>query len=284
MLDAEKLKLKIKTKAHENNLEPQDIMQMYFFERLLYRISKSKYKNNFILKGGLLLSAIFGDERRTTKDMDTMIKGLPLDTKKLENIIDEIINIDCEDDISFKVKNTKEIRLIDKYGGLKVNLIGFKEHLQVPLSIDVTVGDPITPRELEFKYKCMFDDSYINIMAFNKETIIAEKFETFITDNIMNTRTKDFYDLYILLTRFYDELNKDTLVKAIKNTFKRRETNYDVEKIIKTFDLIKESDKLKQNFKNYKSKKSYVENIEYDDVMISINLVIGLLEKELIAV
>ena len=284
MLDAEKLKLKIKTKAHENNLEPQDIMQMYFFERLLYRISKSKYKNNFILKGGLLLSAIFGDERRTTKDMDTMIKGLPLDTKKLENIIDEIINIDCEDDISFKVKNTKEIRLIDKYGGLKVNLIGFKEHLQVPLSIDVTVGDPITPRELEFKYKCMFDDSYINIMAFNKGTIIAEKFETFITDNIMNTRTKDFYDLYILLTRFYDELNKDTLVKAIKNTFKRRETNYDVEKIIKTFDLIKESDKLKQNFKNYKSKKSYVENIEYDDVMISINLVIGLLEKELIAV
>ncbi|MBQ8473119.1 MAG: nucleotidyl transferase AbiEii/AbiGii toxin family protein [Bacilli bacterium] len=284
MLDAENLKIKIKTKAHENNLEPQDIMQMYFFERLLYRISKSKYKNNFILKGGLLLSAIFGDERRTTQDMDTMIKGLPLDTKELENIINGIINIDCEDHISFKIKNTKEIRLIDKYGGLKVNLIGFKEHLQVPLSIDITVGDPITPRELKFKYKCMFEDSYINIMAFNKETIIAEKFETFITDNIMNTRTKDFYDLYILLTRFYDELNKDTLVKAIKNTFKRRETNYDVEKIVKTFNLIKESDKLKQNFKNYKNKKSYVENIDYDAVMDSINLVIKLLEQELVGI
>ena len=218
MLDAENLKIKIKTKAHENNLEPQDIMQIYFFERLLYRISKSKYKNNFILKGGLLLSAIYGDKRRTTQDMDTMIKGLPLDTKELENIFNEIISIDCKDGINFKIKNTKEIRLIDKYDGIKVSLIGFKEHLQVPLSIDITVGDPITPRELEFKYKCMFDDSYIKIMTFNKETIIAEKFETFITDNIMNTRTKDFYDLYILLTRFYDELNKDTLVKAIKNT------------------------------------------------------------------
>ena len=174
--------------------------------------------------------------------------------------------------------------MIDKYGGLKVSLIGFKEHLQVPLSIDITVGDPITPRELEFKYKCMFDDSYINIMAFNKETIIAEKFETFITDNIMNTRAKDFYDLYILLTRFYVELNKSTLVKAIKNTFKRRETNYDVEKIVKTFDLIKESDKLKQNFKNYKNKKSYVENIDYDDVMNSIDLIIELLEEELVVV
>lgn len=284
MLDAENLKMKIKTKAHENNLEPQDIMQMYFFERLLYRISKSKYKNNFILKGGLLLSAIFGDERRTTQDMDTMIKGLPLDTKELENIINEIISIDCEDDINFKIKNTKEIRVIDKYGGLKVNLIGFKEHLQVPLSIDITVGDPITPRELEFKYKCMFDDSYIKIMAFNKETIIAEKFETFITDNIMNTRAKDFYDLYTLLTRFYDELNKDTLVKAIKNTFKRRETNYDIEKIVKTFNLIKESDKLKQNFKNYKNKKSYAENVNYDDVMNSINLIIELLEQESVEV
>ena len=284
MLDAENLKIKIKTKAHENNLEPQDIMQMYFFERLLYRISKSKYKNNFILKGGLLLSAIFGDERRTTQDMDTMIKGLPLDIKELEKIINEIISIDCEDDINFKIKSTKEIRLKDKYGGLKVSLIGFKEHLQVPLSIDITAGDPITPRELEFKYKCMFDNSYINIMAFNKETIIAEKFETFITDNIMNTRTKDFYDLYMLLTRFYDELNKDILVKAIKNTFKRRETNYDVEEIVKTFDLIKESDKLKQNFKNYKNKKSYVENIDYDDVMNSINLIIELLEQELVGV
>lgn len=284
MLDAENLKIKIKTKAHENNLEPQDIMQMYFFERLLYRISMSKYKNNFILKGGLLLSAIFGDNRRTTQDMDTMIKGLPIDTKELENIVNEIININCEDDISFKIKNTKEIRLIDKYGGLKVNLIGFKEHLQVPLSIDITVGDPITPRELEFKYKCMFDDSYIRIMAFNKETIIAEKFETFITDNIMNTRAKDFYDLYILLTKFYDEINKDTLVKAIKNTFKRRGTNFDVEKIVNTFNLIKESDKLRQNFKNYKNKKSYVESIDYDDVMEAINLVVELLEKELVKV
>ena len=283
-MEAEELKIKIKTKAHESNLEPQDIMQMYFFERLLYRISISTYKNNFILKGGLLLSSIFGDVRRTTQDMDTMIKGLPLDSDKLEKIINEIININCEDDINFKIKNTKEIRIIDKYGGLKVNLIGFKEHLQVPLSIDITVGDPVTPRELEFKYRCMFEDSYINIMAFNKETIIAEKFETFITDNIMNTRAKDFYDLYILLTKFYSELDKVTLVKAIKNTFKRRETNFDIEKIVNTFNLIKNSEKLKQNFKNYKRKKSYAKNIDYDDVMDSINFIIELLEEELVAV
>ena len=284
MFDAEDLKIKIKTKAHENNLEPQDIMQMYFFERLLYRISVSEYKNNFILKGGLLLSAIFGNERRTTQDMDTLIKGLPLKKEELERIINEIININSDDDIIFKIKKMKEIRVVDKYGGLKVNLIGFKEHLHVPLSIDITVGDPITPRELQFKYKCMFDDSYINIMAFNKETIIAEKFETLITDNIMNTRAKDFYDLHILLTRFYIDIDNEVLVKAIKNTFKRRESILEMDKIIDVFNLIKNSEKLKLNFNNFKNKKVYAENITYDDVMDSISLVVELLKKELVIV
>ena len=129
---------------------------MYFFERLLYRIGISEYKYNFILKGGLLLSAIFGDERRTTQDMDTMLKGIPLEVKTLEKIIKEIIGIDGKDGITFEIVSIKDIRLIDKYGGLKVKLIGYKEHLRVPLAIDVTVGDPITPKELNFRYKCMF--------------------------------------------------------------------------------------------------------------------------------
>ena len=281
VINAEDLKIKIKTKAHENHLEPQDIMQMYFFERLLYRIGISKYKYNFILKGGLLLSAIFGDERRTTQDMDTMLKGIPLDAKTLEKIIKEIISIDGKDGITFEIVNIKDIRLIDKYGGLKVKLIGYKEHLRVPLSIDVTVGDPITPKELKFKYKCMFDDSYINIMAFNKETIIAEKFETFITDNIMNTRAKDFYDLYILLTKFYNDINKDDLVQAIKNTFERRASKFDINVIVSNFDLIKNSERLKTNFSRYKLKKIYVKDIRYEDVMDAIEIIIKLLQKEL---
>ena len=281
VINAEDLKIKIKTKAHENHLEPQDIMQMYFFERLLYRIGISKYKYNFILKGGLLLSAIFSDERRTTQDMDTMLKGIPLDAKTLEKIIKEIISIDGKDGITFEIVNIKDIRLIDKYGGLKVKLIGYKEHLRVPLSIDVTVGDPITPKELKFKYKCMFDDSYINIMAFNKETIIAEKFETFITDNIMNTRAKDFYDLYILLTRFYNDINKDDLVQAIKNTFERRASKFDINVIVSNFDLIKNSERLKTNFSRYKLKKIYVKDIRYEDVMDAIEIIIKLLQKEL---
>lgn len=279
--DAEDLKIKIKTKAHENHLEPQDIMQMYFFERLLYRIGISEYKYNFILKGGLLLSAIFGDERRTTQDMDTMLKGIPLEVKTLEKIIKEIIGIDGKDGITFEIVSIKDIRLIDKYGGLKVKLIGYKEHLRVPLAIDVTVGDPITPKELNFRYKCMFDDAYVNIMAFNKETIIAEKFETFITDNIMNTRAKDFYDLYILLTRFYNDINKDDLVKAIKNNFERRAAKFDINIMASNFDLIKNSEKLRANFNRFKLKKVYVKDISYEEVMDAIEIIIKLVQREL---
>ena len=281
VIDAEDLKIKIKTKAHENHLEPQDIMQMYFFERLLYRIGISEYKYNFILKGGLLLSAIFGDERRTTQDMDTMLKGIPLEVKTLEKIIKEIIGIDGKDGITFEIVSIKDIRLIDKYGGLKVKLIGYKEHLRVPLAIDVTVGDPITPKELNFRYKCMFDDAYVNIMAFNKETIIAEKFETFITDNIMNTRAKDFYDLYILLTRFYNDINKDDLVKAIKNTFERRAAKFDINIMASNFDLIKNSEKLRANFNRFKLKRVYVKDISYEEVMDAIEIIIKLVQREL---
>ena len=284
MIDAEDLKIKVKERAHAYNLEPQDIMQMYFFERLLYRISISKYKYNFILKGGLLLSAIFGDERRTTQDMDTMIKGLPMDIKQLTRIIKKIVSIDCNDDIKFEVLTSKDIRLDDIYGGIRIKLIGYKEHLQVPLFIDITVGDPITPSELEFKYKCMFDDSYINIMAFNLETIIAEKFETFITDNIMNTRNKDFYDLYMILENYYSKLNKEQLIKAIKNTFERRNVEFDIDKIKSNFEAIKISDRVKHNFENFKVKKEYAKNISYEEIMNKINIIIELLSKELVEV
>ncbi len=284
MIDAEDLKIKVKEKAHAYNLEPQDIMQMYFFERLLYRISISEYKYNFILKGGLLLSAIFGDDRRTTQDMDTMIKGLPMDIKELTRIIKKIVSIDCNDDIKFEVLTSKDIRLDDIYGGIRIKLIGYKEHLQVPLFIDITVGDPITPRELEFKYKCMFDDGYINIMAFNLETIIAEKFETFITDNIMNTRNKDFYDLYMILENYYSKLNKEQLIKAIKNTFERRNVEFDIDKIKSNFEAIKISDRLKHNFENFKVKKEYAKNISYEEIMNKINIIIELLSKELVEV
>lgn len=240
-MNGEKLKNKIKKRAKEIGAQPQELMQMYFFERLLYRISISRYKFNFILKGGLLLSAIIGDERRTTSDMDTMIKGIDIESDELLRIIQEIINIETDDNISFEIEKAKDIRIDDIYGGVNVKLIAKKDGLIVPLFIDITTKDPITPKEIEFKYKSLFDDTYIKIMAFNKETIIAEKFETLIKDTETNTRAKDFYDLYIIIKDYWNDLDKTNLIKAIQNTCKRRDSLYILDEIEERFDFIKES-------------------------------------------
>ena len=255
-------------------------MRMYFFERLLYRIAISEYKNNFILKGGLLLASIIGDDRRTTQDMDTMIKGIELNTDILVPIINKIIEINANDGISFKLIKTKDIRELDIYGGIKIYLLGQKEHLQVPLSIDITTKDPITPRELAFKYKCLFEDKYINIMAFSKETIIAEKFETLIKDVDSNTRAKDFYDLYILIHNHYEELNEQNLLKAIKNTCKRRESLYILDELTERYNFVKESKILLSRWEIYRNKYEYAKYISYDEIIYEINKIVKLIAKE----
>ena len=279
-MNGEKLKNKIKKRAKEIGAQPQELMQMYFFERLLYRISISRYKFNFILKGGLLLSAIIGDERRTTNDMDTMIKGIDIESDELLRIIQEIINIETDDNISFEIEKTKDIRVDDIYGGVNVKLIAKKDGLIVPLFIDITTKDPITPREIEFKYKSLFDDTYIKIMAFNKETIIAEKFETLIKDTETNTRARDFYDLYILIKDYWNDLDKTNLIKAIQNTCNRRDSLYILDEIEERFDFIKESNILQNEWNKYKIAHLYAKDIEYADIMKNVNLIIKELEKE----
>ena len=280
-MNGEKLKNKIKKSAKEIRALPQELMLMYFFERLLYRISISRYKFNFILKGGLLLSAIIGDERRTTSDMDTMIKGIDIESDELLRIIQEIINIETDDNISFEIEKAKDIRIDDIYGGVNVKLIAKKDGLIVPLFIDITTKDPITPREIEFKYKSLFDDTYIKIMAFNKETIIAEKFETLIKDTETNTRAKDFYDLYILIKDYWNDLDKTNLIKAIQNTCKRRDSLYILDEIEERFDFIKESNILQNEWNKYKIAHLYAKDIEYADIMKNVNFIVKELENEL---
>ena len=279
-MNGEKLKNKIKKRAKEIGAQPQELMQMYFFERLLYRISISNYKFNFILKGGLLLSAIIGDERRTTSDMDTMIKGIDIEGDELLKIIQEIISIETDDDIIFRIEKTKQIRVDDIYGGINLKLVAKKDGLIVPLFIDITTKDPITPKEIEFKYKSLFDDTYIKIMAFNKETIIAEKFETIIKNTEMNTRAKDFYDLYILTKNYWDSLDKTNLIKAIRNTCKRRESMYILYELKERFNFIKESTILQAEWNKYKIAHLYARGIEYTNIIENINLIIKEIEKE----
>lgn len=254
--------------AQRCDITTNEILQNYMFERVLERLSKSKYKNNFILKGGLLLSSIMGIDTRTTMDMDTCIKGINLDDTQLYEVLNEILSIDVNDNIKFYIKNSKPIREDDDYGGLKYNLLAQYENLRVNLSIDIATGDLITPKEIEYDYKMMFEDRSLQIMTYNIETIIAEKFQTVISRGILNSRMKDYYDLYYLTT--YKQYSKDILRQAIKNTFEKRNTN--IENVQKVISEIATSDFTKNLWNEYRKKFKYAKNIEYEQIMKKIKL------------
>ena len=264
--NAKSLMDKLKNLAKTCNITANEALQNYMFERILERLSISKYKNNFILKGGLLLSSIMGIDIRTTMDMDTCIKGISLTDEQLYEVLQEIFNINVEDNVSFEIKNSEPIREEDDYGGLRYNIIAKYEHLIVNLSIDIATGDAITPREIEYDYKMMFEDRSLKIMTYNIESIIAEKFQTVISRGILNSRMKDYYDLYYLIT--YKDFSKEHLKSAITKTFGKRETSID--DIDKVIEEIKNADFLRDLWRNYSTHYQYANDIEFDQVINAI--------------
>ena len=243
------------------------------FEALLKRISKSKYKDKFIIKGGFLLSSIFGVNLRSTMDLDTTIKGLTLDRETITRVINEIINIDVDDNVKLEIENIKDIREEELYSGFEVNLKAEFDGLKTNLMIDITTGDIITYKEVEFKYSTFFDNKTINIMTYNYETIIAEKFESIISRNIDNTRMKDYYDLYMFVKLKWNDINKDTLRKAIINTSKARETLDYIDNANKYIELISDDERLKSLWNSYQNNYEYAKDIEFEDTINAIKTI-----------
>lgn len=216
------LKAFIKNKAAENKVSAQLVMQNYMLERLLERISISKYKPNFIIKGGFLISAIAGLDTRTTMDLDTTVIGLKLTHESLQTIFSEICSIQVGDDVTFDITKMEDIRETDDYPGIRVCLKANYPPLSVPISVDVTTGDKITPKEVNYTFKLLFDDRTLDILAYNIETVLAEKIETVLSRSIANTRPRDFYDIYILYNLRKSECNMNVLHDALIQTTKKR--------------------------------------------------------------
>ncbi len=283
-MNSDKLNALIKNRAKGSNDVFLHLHQMFFFEHVLMRLEKSGYRDNIILKGGVLLSSIIGSDMRTTKDIDATLKSIPLNEESIRNIFEEILSIDIGDGFIFKIENIEDIRLEDEYGGYRINVYGEFDKLKTHFFIEVTTGDIITPREIKYKYNSIFEDKTINIMAYTIETIIAEKFESIISKNITTTRAKDFYDIYIIVNNHIDKVDKTTLVKAIKRTFEHRNTNFDIEYLNEIFEIIKDGISLKESFDNYSKKLNYAKEVKYEDTIKAINEIINILEKELIGV
>lgn len=249
------------------------IIQSFMFESFLKRLSISKYKHKFIIKGGFLISSIFGIDLRSTMDMDTTIKGLPLNKQTLEKAIKNIINIDVGDNIVMEIIYIKGTRPDDLYSGYKVNILAHLDGMKTNLLIDVTVGDVITYKEVKYSYKTILDNETIEIMAYNYETIIAEKYETIISRNINNTRMKDFYDLYMFVNIKWDEINKKRLIDAINNTFKKRGTFSLINNIEEYIKLIEDDTEIRELWTKYQSTYEYAKSISFENTIIAIKTI-----------
>ena len=283
-MNSDKLNDIIKKKSKGNNNLAHHLHQMFFFEHVLMRLEKSKYRDNIILKGGVLLSSIIGEDLRTTKDIDATLKSLPLNIDSIRNIFEEILSIQIADNVKFEIVSIKDIRLEDEYGGFRINVKGTFYKIRTNFFIEITTGDIITPREIKYKYNSIFENRKINIMAYSIETIIAEKFESVISKNITTTRAKDFYDLYMLINKLKNDINNKNLIKAIENTFNKRNTEFNIDNFKEVIGLLEENNTLRRVFTHYQNKLEYTKIVSFDDTISAIKIIIDILEKEIVAV
>ncbi|MGL4762809.1 MAG: nucleotidyl transferase AbiEii/AbiGii toxin family protein [Sarcina sp.] len=261
------LKALIKKKAEESNISAQLVMQNYMLERLLERISISQYQNNFILKGGFLISAIIGLDSRATMDLDTTIKGLNVTHEEIKNIFRNICSIEVEDDVEFEIISIADIRETDDYPGIRVSLKANYKPLSVPLSVDVTTGDKITPREIEYKFKLLFEDKSIKIMAYNLETILAEKIETVISRGVANTRPRDYYDIFALYNFRNKKYDNQVLKQALTATALKRGSEQSISNYNKIIIEISDNTRQREFWKKYQKDFDYAKEISFEDII-----------------
>lgn len=267
MINYKELFEKSKELANKSGLTQLELYQRFMFERILERISISKYNSNFILKGGLLLSAMIGIQSRSTRDMDISIKGIDVSKEKMLTVLNETLSIDINDKVKFKVVNITDIREDDEYGGNKYHLVGKLENLKVALEIDISTGDEITPRELNYEYYSLFENKKIYIESYNIESILAEKIETILRRGKYNARMKDYYDIYFFLSKLKSEINVNIFKQALENTIMQRDSSEYLKDYQKILEELLTNDRIHKNWNSYSSKTKYAENIDFDDII-----------------
>ena len=267
MKTSEQIKGAIRNISKKTGINPNSLLQMCLFEGILEKLSKSKYSKNFILKGGLLISSLIGVDMRSTMDMDTTLRGIPLNEVSITKILNEILAIEIDADIEYKLIKLSPIRQEDVYEDFCASISCIFGKINATLNIDITTGDVITPREMNYSYSKILEEGTIPIMTYTIETILAEKFETISSRNITTTRARDFYDLYMIYSIYKDKIDKGILRKAIERTSKYRgsfETALQYKEIV---ELFRESETPKKLWKKYTQNNPYAKDVDFLDTI-----------------
>ena len=263
----EQIKGRIKSVAKQNNADARTLMRIYMMERFLERLAQSEYRDNFIIKGGILVTAMIGVAHRSTMDIDTSMKNLNLSAEDALRVVNQVKDIDLDDGVSFEVKDVSNIMDEMEYPGIRVTMNANVGRLITPLKIDISTGDVITPRAIEFNYDLLLEDRSISLWSYNLETILAEKLQTVLARGILNTRMRDFYDIRMLLDTYEDKVNKAVLEDAFAATCKKRGTNHLQEQAEEIIKIIEADEQLQVLWRAYQKKYSYAAEIDYASVI-----------------
>lgn len=277
MKNAMQLKTIVKSISKEKRISAQLILQNYMLERFLERVSNSSYRSQFIIKGGFLIASIVGLDTRATMDMDATIKGYPVDESSIRRMIEDIITIPVDDGIAFEFRSIGEIREGDDYSGYRVALTANYEKMAVPLKLDITTGDKITPREIEYRYRLMLEDRSISVLAYNLATILAEKLETVISRGDQNTRPRDYYDIYILTRLQAENIEPEILKEAFQATTEKRGSTEVVKRYREIMQAVKSSDIMIRQWNDYRKDFNYAAEIEFGQTCDAVVAVMDML-------
>ncbi len=258
------VKDKLRNISREKNIDFNSVMRFYMYDRFVERLSKSKYKDNFILKGGFYLSKLFGLDNRSTMDIDTAIRKTNLSLENVIKMITEIINIDVDDNVKFEIEKTESIRDEDEYGGLRITIKFTLENMKDSFHIDIATGDPIHPGPDDYKYESLIGNEIYKVWSYNLETILAEKIETILSKLEASSRMKDYYDIYLIHRFKFNKINKTKFRGAVEKTFEKREFNAD---LIASLNVVKDSKILRDKWVSYSRKNSYARNLEFDETI-----------------
>ena len=267
MKSATAVKAKIKNKAGGSSDKSQIILRIYLMERLLERVSLSKYRDNFVLKGGLLVSSLVGVDMRSTMDVDTTVKSLPMNKKSVQKILEEIMAIEVEDGVSFRISKVQDIMEGHEYEGLRFMIECLMDRLKQTIKIDISTGDEITPGAIEYKLPLIIEDRSIDLWAYNLETLLAEKLETIMVRAEANTRMRDFYDIHVLLKQDVVTVDRDLLKAAFYATCKNRESIEQIGTIDDVINKIADDEIMRKMWINYRKTNYYVGTLEWEDVI-----------------
>ena len=263
----EQIKGRIKSVAKQNNADARTLMRIYMMERFLERLTQSEYRDNFIIKGGILVTAMIGVAHRSTMDIDTSMKNLNLSAEDALRVVNQVKDIDLDDGVSFEVKDVSNIMDEMEYPGIRVTMNANVGRLITPLKIDISTGDVITPRAIEFNYDLLLEDRSISLWSYNLETILAEKLQTVLARGILNTRMRDFYDIRMLLDTYEDKVNKAVLKDAFAATCKKRGTDHLQEQAEEIVKIIEADEQIQVLWRAYQKKYSYAAEIDYASVI-----------------